>query len=167
MTSDFVDDLAGEVRRAASAAALSGLTTVATAAALAVGQLASSVSNERVNADADALGKSLITNFGRNVLGEVAQEVDAKGLSAGDVRMDTQLVAFASGQATTPVSDVVIEHDFALPLATAGAFSASATLTFKATWTFAAKNTAAKKSTSTKIEVRFDWSSESADEAKS
>jgi hypothetical protein len=48
-------------------------------------------------------------------------------------------------------------------LAAAGAFSASATLTLKATWAFGAKNTPAKKSTSTKIEARFDWSSDSAD----
>jgi hypothetical protein len=165
MSAGFVEDLAGNVRGSVAAAATSGLAAFGAAAALAVGELSNPAFVQNAASGADTLAAGLVKALGTDLVGRIAHEVDANGLSDGDVRIDTQLVAFASGEVRSPVADAVVEHAFAFTLPNIAGIGVEATLTLKAECAFAAKDASPKISTTTKIEVKFDWSSVS-EEAK-
>jgi hypothetical protein len=163
VSAGFVDDLAGSVRRSLNDVAKSGLTTfgpAAMGAAVSLGALADPAFVTGAASGADTLASRLVTAFGTDLAGRVAHDIDTNGLPGldGDVRFDTQLVAFASGQAASPVADVVVSHPFAFALPPVGGVDVAATLTLTATCAFAA-GAAPKISTSAKIEVTLDWSS--------
>jgi hypothetical protein len=169
MSAGFIDDLAGSIHRSVTGAATSGLAAFSGAAALAIGELANPAFIQSAASSADALASGLVKTFGTDLAGRIAHEVDANGLTDGDVRIDTQLVAFASGQgqAASPVADVVVSHPFAFALPPVGGVDVAATLTLTATCAFDAKGDAPKISTSAKIEATLDWSSSGAADAKS
>ena len=166
MSDGFVDDLASSVRTAITDAATVGLTAFGTATALALSDLTKSgfVSGHAA-AGGDALAQSVVSAFAGDLRGHVADDVDANGLPAGDARVRTRLVAFASGEAPSPVDDVTVEHPLVFALGPVAALEVAATLTLKAVCGLDAASGKPKTSTSAKIKLEFAWSSEPAAEA--
>ena len=91
--------------------------------------------------------------------GRIAADVDANGLEVGDARCKTHLVAFASGEAPSPIEDVSVEHAFAFELGAVASLEVGAKLTLKAACGFDAESGKPKTSTETKIKLEFGWSS--------
>ena len=155
-----VDDLASDVRTAVTDAATAGLAAFGAATALALGEMAKSgfVSGHAVNGG-NTLAQSLVTAFAGDLRGRIAQDVDANGLQIGDARCKTHLVAFASGEAVSPIEDVSVQHAFAFELGAIAALEIAAKLTLKAACGFDAATGKPKTSTETSIKLEFDWSS--------
>jgi hypothetical protein len=156
----FVDDLASNVRTAVTDAATAGLAAFGAATALALGEMAQSeFVSGHATTGGNALAQSLVTAFAEDLRGRIAQDVDANGLAVGDVKAKTHLVAFASGQAASPVDDVSVQHVFAFELGAIAALEVAAKLTLKAAYNFDAATGKPKTSTETKINLEFGWSS--------
>jgi hypothetical protein len=155
-----VDDLASDVRTAVTEAATAGLAAFGAAAALALGEMAKSgfVSGHAATGG-NTLAQSLVTAFAGDLRGRIARDVDANGLQVGDARCKTHLVAFASGEAVSPIEDISVEHAFAFELGAIAALEIAAKLTLKAACGFDAATGKPKTSTETKIKLEFDWSS--------
>lgn len=160
MNQQFVDDLASGVRTAVSDAATAGLSAFGAAAALALGEVATSgfVSGHAATGG-DTLAQSLVTAFAGDLRGRIAADVDANGLQVGDACVSTHLVAFASGEAASPVDGVSVEHTFAFALGAVAALDAGAKLTLKADCRLDAQNGKPKTSTQMKIKLELGWSS--------
>jgi hypothetical protein len=156
----FVDDLASDVRTAVTEAATAGLSAFGTATALALGEMAKSgfVSGHAATGG-NTLAQSLVTAFSGDLRGRIAEDVDANGLEVGDAHCKTHLVAFASGEAASPVEDVSVEHAFAFELGAIAALEVGAKLTLKAACGFDAETGKPKTSTETRIKLEFGWSS--------
>jgi hypothetical protein len=161
----FVDDLASSVRKAVTESATAGLAAFGAATALAVGEMAKSgFVSGHATAGGDTLAQSLVTAFVGDLRGRIAADVDANGMEVGDARCRTHLVAFASGEARSPVDDVSVEHAFAFALGAVAALDVEAKLTLKAVCGFDAESGKPKTSTETKIKLEFGWSSAPAPE---
>lgn len=161
MNQKIVDDLATSVRTAVTDAATAGLTAFGGATALALGELASSAFvGGHAAAGGATLSQTLVTAFATDLRGCIAADVDANGLTVGDARFGTHLVAFASGRAAAPIDDVAVEHAFAFALGHVVALDVAAKLTLKAVCAFDAKDRKPKLTTTTKIKLEFGWSSE-------
>ena len=160
MSPQFVDDVASDVRTAVTEAATAGLAAFGAATALALGEMANSgfVSSHAATGG-DTLAQSLVTAFAGDLCGRIAEDVDKNGLAVGDVHAKTHLVAFASGQAVSPVEDVSVQHVFAFELGAIAALEVAAKLTLKAACEFDAATGKPKTSTETKINLEFGWSS--------
>jgi hypothetical protein len=158
----LADDLAAEVRTAVIRATTSGLAAFGAAAALVLGEMAASkFIGGHATASGDALARELTTAFAADLLGHVAADVDADGLNVGGARVNTHLVAFASGAAESPVDDVSAERVFPFELGGIAALEVAATLTLKATSGFDAATRQPKKPvTSTKISLELGWAAE-------
>jgi len=158
----FADDLASSVRTAVIHATTSGLAAFGAAAALVLGEMAASnVISGHATAGGDALAHELTTAFGTDLLGYVAADIDADGLHVGGARVNTHLVAFASGEAPSPVDDVSAERKFPFEFGGVAALEAAATLTLKATSGIDAATRQPKKPvTSTKISLELAWAAE-------
>jgi hypothetical protein len=156
----FVDDLASSVRTAVTEAATAGLAAFGAATALAIGEMAKSgfVSNHATTGG-NTLAQSLVTAFATDLRGRIAQDVDANGLEVGDARCSTHLVAFASGEARSPIDDVSVEHAFTFALGAVAALEVGAKLTLKAACGFDAETGKPKTSTETRIKLEFGWCS--------
>ena len=162
MNEQLADDLATSVRTAVIGAASAGIAAFGAAAALVLGEMATSnFINGRATAGGDALAHSLVTAFATDLVGYVAADVDADGLSVGGARVKTHLVAFASGESQSPIDDVSAERKFPFALGAVAALEVAATLTLKATCGFDAATRQSKKpETSTKISLELGWGSE-------
>jgi hypothetical protein len=158
----LADDLAAEVRAAVIRATTSGLAAFGAAAALILGEMAASkFIGGQATAGGDALARELTTAFATDLLGHVAADVDADGLNVGGARVNTHLVAFASGAAESPADDVSAERVFPFELGGIAALEVAATLTLKATSGFDAATRQPKKPvTSTKISLELGWAAE-------
>ncbi|HEV2738147.1 MAG TPA: hypothetical protein VGU66_06160 [Candidatus Elarobacter sp.] len=167
MNDRLSDDLAAEVRTAVMHAATAGLAAFGAAAALVLGEMAtSSFVSGHATAGGDALAHELTTAFATDLLGYVAADLDADGLRVGGARVNTHLVAFASGEAASPVDDVSAERVFPFELGGVAALEIAATLTLKATSGFDATTRQPKKpQTSTKISLELGWAAEPRAEA--
>ena len=160
MSPQFVDDLASNVRTAVTEAAAAGLAAFGAATALAVAEMAKSgFVTDHATTGGNTLAQSLVTAFAEDLRGRIAEDVDKNGLAVGDVHAKTHLVAFASGQAVSPVDDVSVEHVFAFELGAIAALEVGAKLTLKAECGFDAQRGKPKTSTETKIKLEFGWSS--------
>ena len=160
MNPHFADDLASDVRTAVTEAATAALGAFGAATALALGEMAKSgfVSGHAVTGG-NTLAQSLVTAFAGDLRGRIAEDVDANGLEVGDAHCKTHLVAFASGEAVSPVEELSVEHAFAFELGAVAALEVGAKLTLKAACGFDPKNGKPKTSTETKIKLEFGWSS--------
>lgn len=160
MNPHFADDLASDVRTAVTEAATAALGAFGAATALALGEMAKSgfVSGQAVTGG-NTLAQSLVTAFAGDLRGRIAEDVDANGLEVGDAHCKTHLVAFASGEAVSPVEELSVEHAFAFELGAVAALEVGAKLTLKAACGFDAKTGKPKTSTETKIKLEFGWSS--------
>jgi len=160
MNQQFVDDLASNVRTAVAEAATAGLAAFGAATALALGEMAKSgfVSGQATTGG-NTLAQSLVTAFAGDLRGRIAEDIDANGLVVGDARCKTHLVAFASGEAVSPIDDVSAQHAFAFELGAVAALEVAAKLTLKAVCGFDAQSGKPKTSTETKINLEFGWSS--------
>jgi hypothetical protein len=107
----------------------------------------------------NTLAQSLVTAFAGDLRGRIAQDVDANGLQVGDARCTTHLVAFASGEAVSPVDDISVEHAFDFELGAVAALDITAKLTLKAACGFDAETGKPKTSTETRIKLEFGWCS--------
>jgi hypothetical protein len=160
MNEHFVDDLASNVRTAVAEAATAGLGAFGAATALALGEMAKSAFvSGHATTGGDTLANSLMSAFAGDLRGRIAEDVDANGLEVGDARCSTHLVAFASGEAPSPVDDVSVEHAFAFVLGAVAALEVGAKLTLKAVCGFDAETGKPKTSTETRIKLEFGWSS--------
>ncbi len=165
MNPPFVDDLASNVRTAVTESATAGLAAFGAATALALGEMAKSAFvSDHATTGGTTLAQSLVTAFATDLRGRIAEDVDANGLEIGDARCKTHLVAFASGEASSPIEDVSVEHAFAFALGAVAALEVGAKLTLKAACGFDAESGKPKTSTTTKIKLEFGWSSEPAAE---
>jgi hypothetical protein len=154
------DDLASSVRTAVTEAATAGLAAFGAATALALGEMArSGFISDHATTGGNTLAQSLVTAFAGDLRGRIAQDVDANGLEVGDARCKTHLVAFASGEAVSPIEDVTVEHAFAFELGAVAALQVAAKLTLKAVCGFDAQTGKPKTSTETRIKLDFGWSS--------
>jgi hypothetical protein len=161
MNQKIVDDLATTVRTAVTDAATAGLTAFGGATALAMAAMAKSeFVGGHATAGGDTLAQTLVTTFATDLRGCIATDVDAHGLTVGDARVGTHLVAFASGQAASPIDDVAVEHVFPFALGAVTVLDVAAKLTLKAVCAFDPKDRKPKLSTTTKIKLEFGWSSE-------
>ena len=160
MNPQFVDDLANNVRTAVTGAATAGLAAFGAATALAVGEMAKSgFVSGHATTGGNTLAQSLVTAFAADLRGRIAQDIDTNGLAVGDVHAKTHLVAFASGQAVSPVEAVSVQHVFAFELGAIAALDVAAKLTLKAACDFDPATAKPKTSTETKINLEFGWSS--------
>ena len=160
MSTHFVDDLAGNVRTAVTEAATAGLAAFGAATALAIGEMAKSgFVSGHATTGGETLAQSLVTAFAGDLRGRIAADVDANGLHVGDASCKTHLVAFASGEAASPIEDVCVEHAFAFELGAIAALEVGAKLTLKAVCGFDAESGKPKTSTETRIKLEFGWSS--------
>ena len=148
-----VDEIAADLQRTASGAVVSGAAALGGAAALAFGQAANAVS------EAETYAGKFVTVFAENLAGRIAQTVDTNGITVGSAQIDTQLVAFASGKAASPIASVTVEHDFSFALGSVAAVDVAATVTLTAQYVFAAKDASPKTTTTTKVELSFTWQS--------
>jgi hypothetical protein len=146
-----VDEIAADLQRTASGAVVSGAAALGGAAALAFGQAASAAFAEHAVSEAETYAGKFVTVFAENLAGRIAQTVDTNGITVGSAQIDTQLVAFASGKAASPIASVTVEHDFS--------FDVAATVTLTAQYVFAAKDASPKTTTTTKVELSFTWQS--------
>ena len=162
MNDRFANDLAAEVRAAVVHAATAGLAAFGAAGALVLGEMArSKFIGGHADAGGDALAHDLVTAFGTDLLGYVAADVDANGLRMGGARVNTHLVAFATGEAMSPVDDVSAERVFPFELGAVAALEIAAALKLKVTTGFDAATRQAKKpATSTKITLELGWAAE-------
>ena len=167
MNDRLAGDLSAEIRPAVIHAATAGLAAFGAAAALVLGEMATSnFIGGHATAGGDALARELVTAFGTDLLGYVAADVDADGLNVGGARVNTHLVAFASGEAASPVDDVSAERVFPFELGAVSALEIAATLTLKATSGFDAATRQPKKpATATKISLELGWAAEPGAEA--
>ena len=162
MNDRLAEELSDSVRTAVIEAATKGMAAFGAAASLALGEMAtSSFIGGHATAGGDALAESLRKAFATDLLGYVAADLDAEGLHAGGARVNTHLVAFASGEAESPVDDVSAERAFPFELGGVAALEVAATLTLKATSGFDAATRQPKKpATSTKISLELAWAAE-------
>jgi hypothetical protein len=154
-----VDEIAADLQRTASGAVVSGAAALGGAAALAFGQAASAAFAEHAVSEAETYAGKFVTVFAENLAGRIAQTVDANGITVGSAQIDTQLVAFASGKAASPIASVTVEHDFSFALGSVAAVDVAATVTLTAQYVFAAKDASPKTTTTTKVELSLTWQS--------
>ena len=166
MNDRLAADLAASVRDAVIRAATAGIAAFGAAAGLVLAEMGTSrFSGGHATAGGDALAQSLRTAFATDLLGDAAPDLDADGLRVGGAHVQTHLVAFASGEATSPIDDVSAERAFPIQLGGAGGLDAEATLTIKATCGFDAASRQPKKpATATKISLELAWAAEHAAE---
>jgi hypothetical protein len=156
----FADDLASSVRNSVTEAVAAGLGAFGAAAALALGEMAKpGFVNSHAATGGDTLAQSLVTAFAGDLRGRIAKDVDATGLQIGDARCKTHLVAFASGEAESPIDNVTVVHAFAFALGAVVALEVGARLTLKAVCGFDAQTGKPKTSTETQIKLELGWSS--------
>lgn len=161
MSAQFVNDLASNVRNAVGEAATAGLGAFGAATALALAELVKpAFIGEHAKTGGDTLAQSLVTAFAADLRGRIAEDVDRNGLEVGDARVSTHLVAFASGEARSPIDDLSVEHAFTFALGAVAALEIGAKITLKAACAFDGEAGTPKTSTETKIKLEFGWSSE-------
>jgi hypothetical protein len=171
MTPAFFEDVTHAVRETVEHAVGSALVAFAEAAVTAFAQVTGpEFVRTHSHAGADATADALAAIFVHDLGGAVASEVDASGVHVGAVRVDTRLVAFASGEhVASPIEKISVEHAFPLDLASrdvrAGELSASGTLTVKTTCAFDDRTGKPKPATSVEIALDAAWSSERKDAA--
>ncbi len=154
-----LDAIAADLRRTGAQAMVSGAATLGTAAAFALAEAANSAFADRATTEAGTFAEKFVTAFGTDLAGRVAQTVDTNGIPVGDATISTQLVAFASGKAASPIASVSVVHDFTFGLPSVRGVGGEAVVILTAQCAFGAKDAAPKTTTTAKIVLTFTWSS--------
>jgi hypothetical protein len=156
------DGLAAAVRTATADAVKTTLDGFAAAAVLALGDVAMNTMRDCAASGPGAVADSMIGAYATDLLGRVVTEVDANGLTIGEVHVSTQLAKFASGDptVTSPIGDVSVEHKIPFQIASIGGLDAAGALTLHASCALDAATHQPKPSAWGKIQLILTWSTE-------